>query len=247
MGITVGDDRLKPEDEMALEVEDLAGGYGLSKVLRDVHLHVGAGEVVAVVGKNGMGKTTFLKSISGLLKPFGGSIKMFGEDTTFRAPYKISRMGVSYVPQDRALFPDLTVQENVALALSRKANLDDIFEYIAELFPVLGTRRSQQAGTLSGGEQKMLLLARALSTSPRLLLIDEITEGLQPSVRNSILVALEGEIARLGMTVILVEQDLQFGFSAAQRYAVMRLGTIVEEGMTKDQDWREIASSHLSV
>jgi branched-chain amino acid transport system ATP-binding protein len=206
------------------------------------------GEVVAILGRNGMGKTTLLKSIMGMVSPTTGSISILGNRSEANEkPFQIARLGVSYIAQERALYGDLTVEENIALALPRSVTVAIAFERIAELFPKLATRRVQLAGTLSGGEQKMLLLARGLALRPRILLIDEVTEGLQPSVREILKVALKRDIADHGTTILLVEQDLRFAFALADRFLVMKLGRFVAEGQTAGQDWNRVAVEHLAV
>jgi branched-chain amino acid transport system ATP-binding protein len=231
----------------ALELSSVSSGYGQASVLHDVSLTLQAGEIMAIVGRNGMGKSTLLRTIAGFLAPTQGSIQVLAHPTAQKQPFEVARMGLGYVAQARALFPDLTIQENVALALAPRNSLDDAFARIGEIFPVLPDRRQQLAGTLSGGEQKMLILARALIADPRLLLIDEITEGLQPSVRETLRLALATETARRSMTVVLVEQDLAFAFALAERYAVMKLGRIVKDEPTEGRQWQEVARDHLAV
>lgn len=240
--------RKATESQAALVVEELHSGYGGAAVIHGIDFNMGVGEVVAILGRNGMGKTTLLKSIMGVVSPTAGSISILGnrsERTT--RPYQIARLGVSYIAQERSLYGDLTVEENIALALPREITIAAAFERIAELFPKLVTRRAQLAGTLSGGEQKMLLVARGLVSRPRILLIDEVTEGLQPSVREILKAALKRDIADHGTTILLVEQDLRFAFTLADRFLVMNLGRFVAEGQTAGHDWNRVAVEHLAV
>jgi branched-chain amino acid transport system ATP-binding protein len=216
-------------------------------VVHEIDLTVGSGEVVALIGKNGMGKSTLLKSVMGIVHPTAGLVQVFGDDVRGAHPYQIARRGVSYIAQERALFSDLTVEENITLALEQESSLDETFDRIGALFPVLLDRRRQKAGTLSGGEQKMLLLARGITQSPRLLLLDEIAEGLQPSLRDVLKQVLIDHQQERGTSILLVEQDLRFAFSLASRYAVMKLGRISETGPTQGIDWREVAGQHLAI
>jgi len=159
-----------------LAVGGLEGGYGSSPVLHGVTFHIGPGEIFGVLGKNGMGKTTLLRTIMGLLPVRCGQIEVLGKNVTGWPPYRITRLGVSYVPQEKSIFQDLSVDENLRLALREPSSFEERLAAVAGWFPFLATRRQQRAGTLSGGEQKMLLIARALLTRPHLVLIDEISE-----------------------------------------------------------------------
>ena len=154
---------------------------------------------------------------------------------------------MSYVPQEQAIFQDLNVGENLRLALDRKIAFDEQFRKVASLFPILGRRLPQIAGTLSGGEQKMLLLARALLTEPHLVLIDEISEGLQPAIVKDVQAALLAACRQRGATILLVEQNVRFAFSLAERYAILKLGEIVEEGETGGSGAMENVSRHLTI
>ena len=214
----------------ALALDGLSSGYGEAIVVRDLSLEVAEGEIVALVGKNGMGKTTLLKAIMGFLPARTGRIRVFGADTTGRAPYAVARRRVAYTPQEAALFQDLTVEENIALALPARRNVGEALRQLARYFPFLPSRLRQKAGTLSGGEQKMLLISRALVAEPRLLLVDEISEGLQPSVIASLTEVLAAERRRTGMAVLLIEQNIAFARSLAERFLVLKLGEIVERG-----------------
>jgi ABC-type branched-subunit amino acid transport system ATPase component len=231
----------------ALEVTDLTSGYGEAMVLRGVSLAVPAGEVLAVVGKNGMGKSTLLKTIMGFLPVTAGRIRVLGEDTTGAAPHRLAARAVAYSPQDQAIFQDLTVEENLRLGLRSDSQFQREFERVAAPFPFLAKRRRQRAGTLSGGEQKMLLMARALLPRPRLMLVDEISEGLQPSVVLRMAEALRGARRELGVAVLLIEQNVRFALSVADRYAVLARGEIADAGPASAPDTEERIHAHLAV
>lgn len=231
----------------ALAVEGLQGGYGESPVLHGVTLDVRPAEVFAILGKNGMGKTTLLKTIMGLLPARGGRAAVLGEDVTRWPPYRITRLGVSYVPQEKSIFQDLSVAENLRLALREPADFADRLDAVARWFPVLKARERQRAGTLSGGEQKMLLIGRALLTRPRLVLVDEISEGLQPAMITRLREVLAEERRARGMTIVLVEQNVGFALALADRYAVLEVGTVVETGRAADAGARESIERHLVI
>ena len=230
-----------------ITIQALEGGYGESPVLRGVALDVPSGEIFAILGKNGMGKTTLLKTIMGLLPAKHGRVELLGQDVTGWPPYRITRLGVSYVPQEKSIFQDLTVEENLRLALRDGLSFDARLEAVARWFPVLTARRQQRAGTLSGGEQKMLLIGRALLTRPRLVLVDEITEGLQPAVITRLTEVLAEERRAHGLTVVLVEQNVGFALGLADRYAVVKGGTVVETGRAGDAGARENVERHLVI
>jgi ABC-type branched-subunit amino acid transport system ATPase component len=231
----------------ALEVQALRSGYGQSEVLHGVDLRIHPGETYAVLGKNGMGKTTLLRAIMGLLPAWAGSVRLFGRDLAGDSTHKRARHSLSYVPQERALFPDLSVEENLRLGLNRPAEFHDQLDRIASLFPILPARLKQRAGTLSGGEQKMLLVGRSMMSQPRVMLIDEISEGLQPSVREALAGALRAERETRGVTILLVEQNLDFAFAIADTYGLLKRGAIVEEGQTGAPEARTSVARHLAV
>ncbi|HTH59705.1 MAG TPA: ABC transporter ATP-binding protein [Paraburkholderia sp.] len=225
----------------------LKSGYGEAMVIKGIDLALARGEVVAVLGKNGMGKSTLLKTLMGFIKPAAGEIAYFGERATGLAPNRIARNDVAYIPQEKALFQDLTVQENLRLALARDRDFAPKFERIRDYFPFLAERMKQKAGTLSGGEQKMLLIARALIREPKLILIDEITEGMQPSVIERLAGILVRERDAAGTAMVVVEQHVQFAFSVASRYAVLELGEIPAQGPTSDPAAAATVSRYLSI
>lgn len=228
----------------ALAVEGLEGGYGESPVLRGVSLDVRQGEIFAILGKNGMGKTTLLKTMMGLLPARNGRVEVFGEDVSRWPPYRITRLGISYVPQEKSIFQDLSVEENLRLALRELSEFAERLDTVAQWFPILKVRQRQRAGTLSGGEQKMLLIGRALLTRPRLVLFDEISEGLQPAMVTRLQEILAEERRARGLTIVLVEQNVGFALALADRYAVLKVGTVVET-RTADAGARESVERHL--
>jgi ABC-type branched-subunit amino acid transport system ATPase component len=228
-----------------VHVEGLVSGYGEAMVLKGINLTLERGEVVAILGKNGMGKSTLLKTLMGYIRPKSGEISLFDEHTTALPPNRIARRDVAYIPQEKALFQDLSVEENLKLALFRDRDFKPLFERIEDLFPFLKERLKQKAGTLSGGEQKMLLVARALICRPKLILIDEITEGMQPSVIERLVGILSRERDSAGTTMLLVEQHVRFAFAVANRYAVLELGEVPAAGKTSDATAKDTVSRFL--
>jgi branched-chain amino acid transport system ATP-binding protein len=231
----------------ALKFVGVSSGYGEAMVLRALSLSVPKGAIVALLGKNGMGKTTLLKTAMGFLPKRQGQVFMAGHDVTHVPAHRVARGAVSYTPQEQALFADLGIRDNLRLGLSDDAALNDRLADIVELFPFLKGRDAQRAGTLSGGEQKMLLVARALLSRPSLMLVDEITEGLQPSVIERVGTALRRERERFGTTMLLVEQNVGFALQVADRYAVLKRGEIVVEGATSDPGAAEAIRAQLRV
>lgn len=229
----------------ALSVEGLEGGYGESAVLHRVTLDVRPAEIFAILGKNGMGKTTLLKTLMGLLPARAGRVEILGENVNGWLPYRITKLGVSYVPQEKSIFQDLSVEENLRLALRDASAFAGRLDSVARWFPILRERRGQRAGTLSGGEQKMLLVGRALLTRPRLVLVDEITEGLQPAIVTRLQEILAEERRANQVTFVLVEQNVGFALALADRYAVLKLGAVVETGSAGAAGAREKVERHL--
>jgi urea transport system ATP-binding protein len=214
-----------------LTIEGLNVAYGESQVLWDVHLTVPPGQVVCLLGRNGVGKTTLLKSIMGLLTPRSGSITFNGQALTRLSPDERARRGIGYVPQGRDIFPALTVEENLRVGLVvRAATRGAIPSEIFQRFPVLQTMLARQGGLLSGGQQQQLAIARALVTQPTLLLLDEPTEGIQPSIILDIEAAIQRLKQEGHMAILLVEQYLDFARRLADQIFVMDHGTIVLEG-----------------
>lgn len=213
-----------------LAVEDVYTFYGLSQVLFGVSLEVGAGECVCLLGRNGVGKTTTMRSIMGLTPPRRGRVIWKGRDVAGRAPYQIADLGIGFVPEDRRIFADLTVWENLDVATRRRGGSDGFtLERVYELFPKLAELRDRQGGFLSGGEQQMLTIARTLMGNPELLLLDEPSEGLAPLVVEH----LGEQIARLkreGLTILLAEQNVDFSLGLADRVYVLEKGVVRYEG-----------------
>lgn len=213
---------------MSLNVADIHVYYGKSYVLQGVSLQVAEGEIVALIGRNGAGKTTTLKSIVGLVRPRQGKIFLNGIDTEGMAPFTRARMGIGYVPQEMLLFRKLTVGENMKTALRHRKS-GDALNLVFELFPVLKERLHQKAGTLSGGEQQMASIARALLTNPRILLLDEPSTGLMPTA----ILRLADVIRRLnarGIGILLVEEKIPLVMELAHRISIMEVGRIAYEG-----------------
>jgi branched-chain amino acid transport system ATP-binding protein len=206
--------------------------YGLSHILQGVSLTVNAGEAVALLGRNGAGKTTTLKTIMGVLTPRGGHVHLEARDITGTSPHRIVQMGIGYVPEERRIFPNLTVYENLKMArlmVDRGRRMDDYLDRVLALFPPLKARLRNRGRALSGGEQQMLAMARALGTEPRLLLIDEPTEGLMPAFVETIGQTIL-DIQRQGLAVLLVEQNTKLALDATQRVYLIEKGVIRHEG-----------------
>ncbi|HVE06398.1 MAG TPA: ABC transporter ATP-binding protein [Paraburkholderia sp.] len=233
--------------QAAVKIDALQSGYGEAMVLKGIDLTLARGEAVALLGKNGMGKSTLLKTLMGYIRPKSGDIALFGERTAGMPPNRIARRDVAYIPQEQALFQDLSVEENLKLALERDRDFKPSFARIEDLFPFLKERLRQKAGTLSGGEQKMLLVARALIRKPKLILIDEITEGMQPSVIERLTGILQRERDSAGTSLLLVEQHVRFAFAVANRYAVLELGEIPAAGSTADPSAQATVARYLSL
>ena len=216
-----------------LDVQNLEVRYGAIRAVRDVSIQVGGGELVAVLGANGAGKSSTLMCIAGALKPSAGSIRLGGEDATGARPETMVRRGVATVPETRNVFPDLTVAENLRLgAYTRRRDAAGVAEdrsRMFAMFPRLAEREHQPAGTLSGGEQQMLVIARALMSRPRVLLLDEPSLGLAPAIVDQIFEMI-AELKRSGLTMLLVEQNAAKALSVADRAYVMRLGTVAAQG-----------------
>lgn len=233
----------------ALKVSNLSSGYGEALVLRNISFEVGEGEIFTLLGKNGMGKSTLLKTIMGYLPTQDGSVQALGLPISGLSPHLIARRAIAYTPQEKALFQDLTVAENLQLALRDREQtaFEQGLEKIGEYFPVLVQRLKQKAGTLSGGEQKMLLVSRALIAQPSLLLVDEISEGLQPSVIDRLAEVFRNERERGGVSILLIEQNVPFALDICDRYAVLNLGEIADQGQPHDSDSRERINRYLSI
>lgn len=217
---------------MMLEIKDLHAYYGKSHILQGVDMNVGEGEIVSLLGRNGVGRSTTCKAVMGLVDP-KGSITFRGKAINGLKPEQIAHTGIGYVPEDRQVFPTLTVEQNLELGLKRSGQFGRWnFEDVYRMFPNLDARRHQPAGVLSGGEQQMLTMCRALMGDPDLVIIDEPTEGLAPKIVEKVGDLLD-EIARRGISILLVEQKLAIALRISHRLYVMGHGRIVFEGDTK--------------
>jgi len=218
---------------MILEVSNLHGYYGKSHVLQGVDMAISPGRMVCLLGRNGVGKSTTLKSIMGLLDRTSGSVRFNGRDIQGRPPYEIARLGLGYVPEERRIFKSLTVYENLQIGIKKPMdrNHGDIWdaERIFNSFPRLEERRDHKGDHLSGGEQQMLTIARTLMGNPELILVDEPTEGLAPLVAEAVMEML-ATISKAGVTVLVVEQNYKAALKLAQGFFIMSKGRIVFEG-----------------
>ena len=213
-----------------LEIDDLRAGYGDHEILRGVRLRAEAGEIVAVIGPNGAGKSTLLKTIAGLLPPRGGDVRLRGEPIGGSAPEAIIRRGLCYVPQEANVFPGLSVEENLTIgAWAAPSRRPERAPSVIELFPVLGDRRRQRAGSLSGGERQMLAMAMALMVEPALLLLDEPSAGLAPALQRVIFDRIR-DINAGGVTIVLVEQNARESLRLCRRGYVLVMGQTRAEG-----------------
>lgn len=235
---------------MLLEIKDLNTYYDESHVLRGISLNVDQGEIVSLLGRNGVGKTTTLKSIIGILAPRSGQILFKGWDVSGLAPHKIANLGVGYVPEDRRVFPRLTVRENLLMGIkpgqketSNGWSVDKIYEY----FPPLKARDKQKGAYLSGGEQQMLTIARALMGEPEVLLLDEPTEGLAPMIVET-LEQVVMDVNNHGVAILLVEQNMRVVLRLAKRIYVISKGKIVFQGSGEElKEAREVREKYLEV
>jgi len=216
-----------------LVVEKIYSGYGEVEILRDVSLKVEKGEIVSVIGSNGSGKTTLLRTITGLIRPRKGSIKYENQELLDLKPHEIAKLGIILVPEGRELFPQMTVYENLYLgslvSKESKRKFQESLEWVYTLFPILEERCKQLAGSLSGGEQQMLAIARALMAHPQILLLDEVSMGLAPKIVDQIFGVIQ-EINREGITILLVEQNAVKALEISHRTYVLETGKIVIAG-----------------
>ncbi len=222
-----------------LTLEGVSCAYGMSRVLYEIDLRLGDRETVTLLGRNGVGKTTLLRTIVGLHPLSQGKIFFDGADITMLPPFERARRGIGYVPQGRGIFPHLSVEENLVVGLAalsgRQVAEQAIPARVFDLFPVLGRLRQRKGGVLSGGEQQQLAIGRALVTQPKLLILDEPTEGIQPSIVQQIDEAIKLIRDELKISILLVEQFLDFVWSIADRFYVMRRGHIADEGSPKER------------
>ncbi len=231
--------------EPILEVRDLDVCYGSSQALFGVSLSVQPGTVTAVLGANGAGKSTLARTVSGLVPPTAGTVRFLGEDVTGMPAHKMRRRGLTYIPEGRGIFPGLSVMDNLRMAVAqeRRAERSGAIERAIERFPVLGKRTHQRAGSLSGGEQQMLALARALAVTPKLVIADEMSLGLAPLVTESVFAGLE-EAARSGITIVLSEQFVHRALAMADSCTILMRGKVGWTGPA-DQAGQEVIDRYL--
>ncbi|MEU9088112.1 ABC transporter ATP-binding protein [Streptomyces sp. NPDC048357] len=219
-----------------LKVEDLKVAYGKIEAVKGISFEVNEGEIVCLVGTNGAGKTTTLRTLSGLIKPKSGSVTFDGKPLASVPAHKIVSLGLAHSPEGRHIFPRLTIAENLQLGAFLRTDKEGIEKDIQrayEMFPILGERRKQAAGTLSGGEQQMLAMGRALMSQPKLLMLDEPSMGLSPLMMQKIMATIK-ELKAAGMTILLVEQNAQAALSLADQAHVMEIGKVVLSGTGRD-------------
>jgi branched-chain amino acid transport system ATP-binding protein len=232
-----------------LNVDQIDTFYGQSHVLQGISLSISEGEVVSLLGRNGVGKTTTLRSIMGLTPPRSGKILLRNVDIAGKPPFQIAQMGIGYMPDDRRIFPDLTLYENLELArrLSSKGNVQWTFEKVYELFPVFIDLKQRRGTQLSGGEQKMLAIGRALMKNPTLLLLDEPSEGLAPLIVQN-LAEVIGRIRSEGVTILLADQNLKFCRKTSDRGYILEKGMVQHQGLM-EEIWQneEIVKKYLVV
>ena len=233
---------------MVLKVDNIHVFYEESHILHGVTLHLEPNEIVGLIGNNGVGKTTFLRSILGLTDVRSGDIFFQDEDILNSPPYKISRLGISLVPENREVFPDLSVHENLLIGtMNSKEKRKAIPEIIYEFFPILKERVNQKGSTLSGGEQQMLAIARGLVGEPTLLLVDEFSEGLSPLIIKDI-VDIFKKVQKDGMTILMVEQDARLALHLSERIYIMEKGQISYHGLSEELlSDSQILKDHLAI
>jgi branched-chain amino acid transport system ATP-binding protein len=225
------------ETKLLLEIENLETAYGASQVLFNINLQIKEGEAVTLLGRNGMGKTTTVRSILGLTRARGGSITFRGQRIERQSPDRIARLGVAVVPEGRQIFPNLTVRENlVAFAANRSARSEPwTVEKVFEFFPSLQARKENMGNQLSGGEQQMLAIGRALVTNPHLLILDEATEGLAPLIREEIWKCLE-RLRRAGQTILVIDKYIERLVKLADRHTIIERGKVAWQGTSAELD-----------
>ncbi len=223
-----------------LKIKEMDSYYGESKVIPSLDLNVEKGKIVCLIGRNGVGKSTTLKSIMGLVKTPKGSIELEGEDIIKMPTYNRVKQGIGYVPQGRDIFPQMTVYENLMLGLYANKQKPELPDYIYELFPILKRFEKRKGGDLSGGQQQQLAIARALVTKPKILILDEPTEGIQPSVIQDIGDVIRKINKEMGLTVLIVEQYLDFVLGISDYIYMMEKGEIILKGNTADLDAKTV-------
>jgi branched-chain amino acid transport system ATP-binding protein len=234
--------------ETLLDIKGLRAGYGGKPVLQGIDLSVSKGEIVAVIGRNGVGKSTLMKTLIGLVESMAGTIRFGSTELTGLTPFRRARLGIGYVPQGRDVFPRMSVKENLQVGESMRDRISaDVYERIYNLFPILKERAGQQAGTMSGGQQQQLAIGRVLVGSPQLLLLDEPSEGIQPSIVQDIGRIIKQLNRESGMTIMFVEQNLDMIKALAQRCYVMDKGRIVAHVTPQELEDRDTIRKHLAV
>lgn len=218
-----------------LQIENLQAAYGRSQVLFGVNLEVYSGTVVSLLGRNGMGKTTIIRSLLGITQVSSGRVRFSGQEVQQWPAYRISRLGIGLVPEGRQIFPLLTVRENLLATAANRHNLSSTWDLrkVYDLFPILRNRRDQLGKSLSGGEQQMLAIGRALMTNPKLLILDEATEGLAPLIRDEIWGVLES-LKEQGQSILLIDKNLEQLMRLVDQHFLMERGRIVWEGTSKE-------------
>ena len=235
-------------DEPLLSVEGLRGGYGAETVLQGVDMQIAPGEIVAVIGRNGVGKSTLMRTLTGLLRPSAGTIRFAGRDVTADPADKRARAGIGYIPQGRDVFPELTVRENLLVGeVAGQGRAAPDYEQVYRFFPILKERARQRAGTLSGGQQQQLAIGRAMIGAPRLMLLDEPSEGIQPSIIKDIARNVRTLNEQTGLAVLLVEQNLDLIVSIASRGYVMEKGRLVASLGAEEISSRDEVRHHLTI
>ncbi len=234
--------------EILLDIKALRAGYGGKPVLQGIDLSVSKGEIVAVIGRNGVGKSTLMKTLIGLVESMAGTILLSSTELTGLTPFRRARLGIGYVPQGRDVFPRMSVRENLQVGESMRERIaPDVYEHIYSLFPILKERANQQAGTMSGGQQQQLAIGRALVGSPQLLLLDEPSEGIQPSIVQDIGRIIKQLNRESGITIMFVEQNLDMIKALAQHCYVMDKGRIVAQVTPQELEDRDTIRKHLAV
>ena len=234
--------------ETLLELTGLRTGYGSSPILQGIDLKVRAGEIVAVIGRNGVGKSTLMRCVIGQLRAWAGTIRFGGADISSMLPERRAQLGFGYIPQGREVFGRMTVEENLRVGEMIGSRGDKkLYEMVYEFFPILAERRDQKAGTMSGGQQQQLAIGRAMIGNPKLLLLDEPSEGIQPSIILEIMRVIRRVNKELGTTILFVEQNLDVILSLAQRCYVIDKGRIIAERDSHELQDRELAKRDLQI
>jgi branched-chain amino acid transport system ATP-binding protein len=234
--------------EPVLEVADLCAAYGRTPVLRGVDMTIAKGEIVSLIGRNGVGKTTTMRCLIGLLPATSGQIVFLGQSITELPADERARLGIGYIPQGRQVFPRMTVEENIAVSLLASPGRDRrLTDLVYQYFPILKQRRRQSAGTLSGGEQQQLAIGRALVGNPRLMLLDEPSEGIQPSIVDMICEVMKSVRDQLGTTILFVEQNLDTILAISERCYVVDKGAVIAEIGRDRLRTPEVVRHHLLI